>query len=376
MGNIDFYLNLAWFFTIVCCGVALFCRSNPIDKLGGLGQPLPNPLGLILCIIAYVPFAGLRISAGDTFFYVHDFNLIEPNGVIDYEFGGGTLYTLAFEIVKETVNDVHYLIMITSIISLVPVLIILYKYSHPFELAIYLFMATGYFGLSMNGIRQYTAAGILILGTKFLFSTKRSAFFKYAVIVFLAWMIHKSALIMIFVFIFARRKAWRGSSFLLLFASVVGVSLFDLILPSFLSALEDTSYSNYAQNGWFTSGQEGGSSAMRIVISAVPIVMAYFSRNRLRQLGHIGDILTNIAFVHMALYTISTYNWIFARFTIYTSIYYIILLAWVFYNGVPKKDKGIYYAVCVGLFYYYSTYQEYAIQDYISDIFFPNRKIF
>lgn len=374
--DVDFYLKVAWVFTVVCWALSMYCRLRPIDKIGGIGQPLPNPICLVVCILAYIPFAGLRTNNGDTFYYVLDFDMVEPNGVIDYEFGGGTLYTLISEIVKETVNDVHVLIMITTIISLVPVLVVFYKYSHPFDLSVYLFMATGYFGLSMNGIRQYTATGVLMLGTRFLFSTKRTAFLKYAVIVFLAWMLHRSALIMIFVFWFVRRKAWRPSSFLLMFMSVIAVSLFDMILPSFLEGLEKTSYSGYSESGWFTNGQEHGSSVIRVVVAAVPIVIAYFSRARMRQLGHIGDILTNMGFMHMALYTISTYNWIFARFSIYTSAYYIMLLSWVVYNGVQKKDRGLYYAACVGFYYYYSTYQAYTFETYQSDIFLPNRKLF
>lgn len=373
---LEFYLRLAWVVTVLCWGLAMFCRSRPINKLGGLGQPLPHPMSLIVSILLYVPFSGLRIDSGDTYYYVHDFELIEPNGKVEYVWGGGNLYNFILEIVKETVNDVHVLIFITAVVSLVPVLYILYKYSHPFDLSIYLFMATGYFGLSMNGIRQYMATGVLMLGTKFLFSTKKSAFFKYAIIVFFAWLIHKSAPIMIFVFLFVRRKAWRPSSFMLLFVSIVGVSLFDLFMPSFLRGLEETSFSNYAENGWFTNGEEGGSSIMRVIVSMVPIVIAYFSRARMRQLGLIGDILTNLGFVHIALYIISTYNWIFARFTIYTSAYYIILLSWVVYNGVQKKDRGVYYAVCVILYYYYSTYLDYSLICYRSDILFPQRKLF
>ncbi|MCQ2479462.1 MAG: EpsG family protein, partial [Clostridia bacterium] len=277
---------------------------------------------------------------------------------------------------KETVDDYRYLIMITAIMSLVPVLIILYKYSHPYDLAIYLFMATGYFGLSMNGIRQYCAAGIMLLGTKYLFSQKKSAIIKYSIFVLIAWAMHGSAWIMFFVFWYSRRKAWKPSSFLLLFMSLVVLSLFDLILPSFLSALEETSFNNYAEQGWFTNGEEGGSNFIRVFVAMVPVVIAYFSRARLRRLGFIGDVLTNIGLVNTSLYIISTYNWIFARLAIYTSVYYIILLAWVVYNGVQKKDQGLYYAICAMFYYYYSTLQSYSITNYISETYFPSRRIF
>ena len=108
----------------------------------------------------------------------------------------------------------------------------------------------------------------------------------------------------------------------------------------------------------------------------MPIVLAYFSRSRMRQLGFVGDVLINIGFINMAIYVLSTYNWIFARLAIYLSPYYIILLAWVVYNGVPKKDKGLYYTACVLMYYYYSTYLAYGLKMYVSDVYFPGRKFF
>ncbi len=374
--DVNFYLRLAWIYTVICWIVALYSRSHPLARRGGIGQPLPNPISLILAILLYVPFSGLRTDSGDTFFYVHDFEILEADGHMDLSFGGGSLYQQIQEIVKETTDDVHHLIMITAIVSLVPILFTLYKYSHPFDLSIYLFMATGYFGLSMNGIRQYMATGVVALGTKYIFSQKKTAILKYAVVIFFAWWFHKSALVMLFIFWFVRRKAWRPSSFMLMFLSIVALALFDLILPGFLAGLETTSYSDYAENGWFTNGSEGGSSFVRVLTSGVPVGIAYFSRARMRRLGFIGDVLTNLGFINMAIYVLSTYNWIFARLAVYLGVYYIILLAWVVYNGVQQRDRGLYYAVCVMMYYYYSTYQEYTLIAYWTDKYFPDRKFF
>ncbi len=374
MNDLNFYVRIAWVFTIVCWAVAIYSRYHPTGRLGGLGQPLPNPMSLILPIILYIPFSGLRTDNGDTYYYIHDFELGVPDGKIDFHIGSETLYPLIADLIKETTNDFHHVIMITAIISLVPVLVVLYKYSHPYDLSIYLFMATGYFALSMNGIRQYCATGILMLGTKYLFSQKKTAFIKYGIVVLVAWAMHDSAWIMFFFFIFSRRKAWKPSSFMLLFLSMVALALFPVILPSFKSALEETSFSGYATSGWFEN--EGGSNFVRVLVAMVPVVIAYFSRARLRQLGFIGDVLTNMGFINTALYIISTSNWIFARLAIYTSVYYIMLLSWVVYNGVQKKDRGLYYAVCVGFYYYYSTLQAYGLMYYRSDKFFPGKKLF
>lgn len=375
-GDINFYVRLAWIFTIICWVFALYSRYVPLPRLGGIGQPLPNPVGLIVPILLYVPFSGLRSDSGDTFFYIKDFKEMLPDGHIEFKIGSETLYPLIVDIVKETIDDYRGVMMITAIISLVPVLVILYKYSHPFDLSIYLFMATGYFGLSMNGVRQYCATGIALMGTKYLFSEKKSAIIKYSVFALLAWSMHSTGWIMFFIFFFSRRKAWKASSFMLLFFSLLALSLFDLILPSFLSALEDTSQQIYVTSGWFTNGQEGGSNFIRVIVAAVPLVLAYFSKAKMRQLGNVGDILINIGFINAAFYIISTYNWIFARLAIYTSCYYIMLVSWVVYNGAKKKDRAMYYGLCVIGFYYYSTFLSYSLQCYRSETFFPGRSFF
>lgn len=374
--SLNFYLRLAWVYTAICWAVALYFRYHPTKKLGGLGQPLPNIVSLILPIVLFVPFSGLRTDTGDTAFYIHDFELMPADGKIDIAFGKETLYPMIADIVKETSDDAHDLIFITAVISLVPVLVILYKYSHPYDLSIYLFMATGYFGLSMNGIRQYCAAGILMLGTKYLFSQKKNAIIKYGIIVFIAWMFHESSWIMMFIFIFARRKAWKPSSFMMLFLTLIVLALSGMVMPAFNEALaeSDSSYSVYGGDQW--NSTEGGSSFIRVIISLVPVVIAYFSRAQIRRIGFIGDVLINIGFVNAALYIISTYNWIYARLAIYTSVYYIMLLSWVAYNGVQKKDRGLYYTVCVIMYYYYSTFLNYGIVNYISDRYFPGRKLF
>ena len=175
--SLNFYLNMAWIYTVICWIVAIYFRYNPTGRrIGGLGQPLPSSITVIVPILLYVPFSGLRTDVGDTFYYIKDFKEMLPDGKVEFAFGSETMYPMLADIVKETWDDPHVLIFITAMISLIPALVILYKYSHPYDLALYLFMATGYFGLSMNGIRQYCAAGIVLLGTKYLFSPKKSIF--------------------------------------------------------------------------------------------------------------------------------------------------------------------------------------------------------
>lgn len=376
--NFDFYEIIVWVATIVMCLVAVAARSVPLKAQGGLGQPLPNPIAVILPLAFYMPFAGLRKTIGDTFFYMYSFENMPDEGnevnlkmIID-----GNMFSFIQNILRNRTDDPQVLIFVCTALALIPVLIILYLYSSPFEMSIFLFVAYGYLGGMMDGMRQYMAAAIALLGTRFLFSMKRGSFFKYAVFVLLAYCMHSSALILLLIYFVVRRKAWTIGSYVILLGSIIVTVCFDAILPSFLGALEETSYSNYAENGWFTNGTEGGSSLFRVVLTAAPVVVAYLNRERMNRLGHIGDILINISFLSMAIYIIASYNWIFARIAIYLQAYFIIFTGWVITYAVKPKDRAIYTTGTVIAFFLFSRFISYQIYMYQSDYFLPGRRLF
>ncbi len=376
--DFDFYEIVVWVATAVMCMIAVAARSAPLKAHGRLGQPLPNPIAVILPIAFYVSFAGLRRTIGDTYFYMYSFeNMPDSGNEVSFDMIiNGQGFSFIQNILRNRTDDPQVLIFVCTVIALVPALIILYLYSSPFELSIFLFVAYGYLGGMMDGMRQYMAAAITLLGTRFLFSKKRGSFFKYAVFVLIAYTIHQSALILLLIYFVVRRRAWKMSSYVILLGSVAVTLAFDSILPSFLNALEDTSYSSYASNGWFTDGKEGGSNILRVVMVAAPVVIAYLNQDRMKRLGHIGDILINISFICMAIYMVSTYNWIFARLAIYLQAYYIIFTGWVVTYAVKPKDRSIYTTGMIMMFFIYSRFTAYQINMYQSDYFLPGRKLF
>lgn len=375
--DFDFYEIVVWVATIAMCLIATAARSFPLRKPGGLGQPLPNPIAVIFPIIFFIAFSGLRKTIGDTYYYMYSFEMLPDDTESDFRtIFSGQFFSFVQNTIRSITDDAQVLIFVCSVISLLAPLIILYRYSCPFELTLFLFVAYGYLGGSMDGMRQYMAAGILLCGTRFLFSKKRGSFLKYAVFVFFAYCMHSSALIMLPIYFVVRRKAWKKSSYILVLASIVLLICFDSFLPSFLGALENTSYSNYATNGWFTDGTEGGSSLMRAVVAAAPIVVAYLNKERMKMLGFIGDILINIAFINVAIYIVAMYNWLFARFAIYLMLYYIIFTAWVVTYAVNQRDRAVYTTGTVILYFLYSRGIAYQINMYQSDYFLPGRKLF
>lgn len=375
--NFDFYEYVVWVATAIMCLIASGCSKAPLRKRGGLGQPLPNPVAVIIPIILITTFAALRKDVGDTYYYVHSFEGFPGgNNPVTAELFFTSMFSFFQNIIRNLTDEPQWLIVFSAVFALPVPLFILYKYSYPFSLSLHLFIAYGYLGGMMNGMRQYMGAAIVLCGTKYLFSLKKGAFIKYAAIIILAWSMHNSAIVMIPLFIVFRRKAWQFSSYVIILGSVAATLAFDAILPSFLGAIENTSYSNYSQNGWFTNGENGGSSIGRVLVAAYPLIIAYLNRDRMKMLGHIGDILTNIAFVNVAINIIGTYNWIFVRLAIYLMIYFIIFTSWVVTKAVPPKDRSMYYYGTIVAFFIYSRFLSYQISAYASDYIFPGRTLF
>ncbi len=367
-----FFEKVVWIATIILCLISLGCRYIPLRRRGGLGQPLPNPACMILAVAFFTVFTALRKDVGDTPFYVMSFEgFTGSDNPVTAELFFTSMFAFFQNLIRNLTDDPQWLVAFSSIMAMPVPIYILYKYSYPFDMTLYLFVTYGYVGGMMNGMRQYMAAAIVLCGTKYLFSLKKTSFIKYAVIIMLAWSMHKSALLMIPFFFIVRRKAWTFSSYAIILGSVVATVAFDAILPSFLGALEETSYSVYAKNGWFTSGSDNGASLGRALVSAYPVVIAYMNRDRMKQLGHIGDVLTNLAFLNIALCIIATYNWIFVRVAIYLMIYFMIFTAWVVTCAVDQKDKPVYVLATLGGFFLYSRYQNFQIAGYASDYFFP-----
>ena len=358
--------------TVLMMVIAYVSQHSPMRKPGILGQPVPNPIGFLIPVVLFTLFSGLRSDNGDTYYYIYAYQLLGDNPPKpDAIFGAGKGYEWLQYFLRSQTDEPLKLLMITSAVSLVPVIYSLYKYSYPYELSIFLFVSTTYFALSMNGIRQYMAAGILSLAVPLMLSEKTwKSFIPFLLLTLAAYQFHASAMIMIPIYFLVRRKPWSFSSMAIILGSVAAVVIFDSILPSFLDFLENTDYSNYSENGWFTNNEEQGANIIRVFVMAVPVVLSYIARDKVEMmLGKKGAILTNLCILNLAIYILSVYNWIFARLAVYLTIYFIIMLAWLVSEGLERKQRSTVYGLCIAGFSYYYWVAKYTIDVYRSQYF-------
>jgi transmembrane protein EpsG len=320
------------------------------------GTVKPNKLLALLVMACLVIVSGLRSNIGDTFFYkltykTNEFYWSDVSLKEDYGF------IILQILLKKITNDPQLLLFITALITNVCIVIVLYKYARLFELAIYLYITTGAYIVSMNGIRQYLAASILFLGTIFIV---KGDWKKYFGIVILASSFHQTALILLPIYFIVRRKAWTNSTMIVLMIGIVFTAFFGQLSTLLFTMMEDTQY------GVYSEFEEGGANIIRVIISGLPLILAYLKQDKLRTLWPHIDIIVNMSIIGFVFMVISSQNWIFARFSIYFGLYNLLLIPWIVKLFDNKSQRVFYYLVVV-FYFLYHVYEYSSIIQYESN---------
>ncbi len=334
-------------------------------------------------LIAAVPttimllFSAARKNIGDTFYYTYTYDLHLQNGVVRPEFGSkGFLFEYIQYILQKSGFESHSIITLCSIMIIIPLMLFLRDYAFSFDTAVFLCFTTGLYTATMNGIRQYAATGVLLLGTKYLFSPRKADFFKYMIFVLIAFLIHSSALVMIPIYFVCRQRAWSLPTFGVIGGSILALLLVSMFLPSFTSFLQGGDYDIYSQ-GWFTEGRETGTGIFRILFNCLPVGLSIYFSKEIRNISPVCDILVNLSVVHAGIYLLASYNWIFARFTFYTLPYMILLLSLIVGVCLRQQRNQSLYVVLVGAFLVFFIKEAYSsfMHIYSSDYFTPNNNV-
>lgn len=303
----------------------------------------PNKFLVFLTFSVLALVSGLRNTIGDTYFYMHAYQATDFTWDYILENKDPAFGVLQM-MLKNLTSDPQVLIFITALITNLLIIVTLYKYTRLFELSLYVYITSGMFTVSMNGIRQFLAASIIFWGTKFLLAGEPK---KYFILVLIASTFHQSALILLPIYFIVRREAWTKVTIIILTATVLIVIGFNEFSQLIFSAIEDTQYGEY---GSFT---EGGANKLRVLVEGVPLFIAFLGRERLRKLWPKSDIIVNLAMIGVIFMIIATQNWIFARFNIYFSLYNLILISWLIHLFKDSNKKFVYYSLLVCYLIYF-----------------------
>ncbi len=354
---------------------AWFGKSVPSLGYTVWGTRKASVIGLFITGFVMIAFSGLRRTIGDTYYYIHAFQLAEQAGNPEPVIGGDNfLFDVLQYSIRAAGGKAETFVMITAIMTLVPALLTFRKYAPDFLMAIFFYFTTGTYFITMNGIRQFVATGIILMATKYLFSPKKTDFLKFMFFVVVAYFFHTSALVLIPMYFVCRRKAWSPSTFMIIIAGIAVLIFVSLFFPSFSNMLEDSSFSQYS-DGWFTEGAEGGTNILRLAFHSIPMVLSAVYYKELRKYGPVTDVLVNLSVIHFAIFLISLYNWIFARFAFYTYTYMALLLSLIFSTVLKDSRKTSVKFVLYIIFMFFFFRDAAGADAYRSDYFTPNNNV-
>lgn len=315
----------------------------------------PNKILVSVSISILTLVSGLRgLNIGDTVAYFNSFLITEPNVVgffknikLEGEWG----FDIFQIIIKQFVtDDPRIYLIICAFITNLFIGIVIYKYCHPIELGFFIYICAGNYLVTMNGVRQYLASALLFLCIKFIIDGKWYVFFP---MVLIAYTFHNTAIIFLVLYFFIRTKAWSNFTLLFIGASVFIYMFYGTFATFFTSLLQGTHYSVYEKELLLGTG---GANYMRFAVSVVPLVFSCMLRNKLRSKGKIFDVVTNFSMLNAMAMLFATRYWIFARFSIYFSLFNLILLCWCVMYVVDKKRRAVLYVplvTCYFIYYYY-----------------------
>ena len=301
---------------------------------------------ITLSIVTLIVFSGFRGGdIGDTGMYMHSYSLYADNPSIA-TFDRDPGFTILNLILIKISSNPQTLLIATAIIVNLCNIFLFYKYDSYIELQVYLYITSGYFTITMNGMRQCIAAAILFTCTYLIIKGK---FKLYLLIVLLISTIHASSLIMIPIYFIVREEAWSKRVIVMIIIACVGVVFYNILSPILFKAIENTQYGDYA------NFDGGGSSLMRTIVNMVSVILAYVKRDKLKEMWPKSNIFVNMALINVIFVAFGMFNWIFNRFTLYMQLYNFILIPFIIRNCFKGKERRLLYLgvlLCYFVFFY------------------------
>jgi hypothetical protein len=202
-----------------------------------------------------------------------------------------------------------------SFLMLAPVAYFIYRYSKDVWLSTWIYVTVTFFYTIMNFVRQGMAVSIILLGYKFLREKKTIPFL---LIVLLATMFHKTALIMIPVYFLCHLKLnWKLGLF------YAGITLVLYMTSSFIiDFITNYVFSYYKDSLWITEGFPILFLFVPAVIFGACLALKFSWEKRDAD----ANMLLNLLLFSLLVWVFITRHFILERFSMYMYIYAIIAL--------------------------------------------------
>ncbi|WP_373425853.1 EpsG family protein [Paenibacillus endoradicis] len=286
---------------------------------------------LLLTFLPLFIVAGFRFEVGvDYKNYVatyikinnslRDVSIFELRSMLDMEIG----YLLLNRLVDFLFGNLQYVFVISSFITLILVLVTIYRYSSNVYLSV-LFFTLGAYISSFNIQRQYIAIAIIFFSIKYVIERK---LIRYIFSVLIASMFHTSAVLLLPLYFILNKKINAKK----IIIGIILVCLSTVLMPNILSIVQKYFYSQYSLESY---GMNDG-TINNVIIAAFYMILAMYLQKKSSDISIKNIVLINWSFINLLLAILSTEVWLITRIMSYSLIFQILLLP-EFVKSVENK---------------------------------------
>ncbi len=260
-----YYLTIL--LTLIFSYLSLPTNKVALHTSDSLKRILNTKFYLRIVILILVLTTGLRYGLGSdykSYYHALDWypqtlkesfiNLDEPG------------FPLLATVIKWFTDDGAVFIFVTAAFTVGSILYITYKYTDTYLFSSMLIIFIGVWHGAFNGVRQYFAAAIICLSHRFILDKKM---WKYMLCVFIAFLFHSSAIVMVVPYFILRNKISIKNVFILTIGSIILLYNYEFIF-SFVSTLKDDTLD---LTNSYTLGQV---NILRVIVGVVPAIFGLF----------------------------------------------------------------------------------------------------
>ena len=331
------------------------------EKVLGREERRATKLYAWIVILPIILMAATRSNyIGDTGAYIRDYRSIPDalSGKIAYIQSHGKdtgFYALGALVSVFAGAHFRYFFLVIAFIQGYCLMKTYRKFSEDYWFAIFVFVAsTDFVSWMQNGIRQFVAVAITFAAAEPII---RKQYIKAGLMIVIASLFHKSALMMLPIMLIVQGKPWNWKTLLVILGTIVIMNFSGIFTDTLDTVLADTQYRNVVSD--WRNGGDDGTNPLRVVVYSVPTILSLFCRKKIIKSGdRVIQIACNMSIISTALYLVSmvTSGIFMGRLPIYCSLYANgILLPWEF-KYVFGKQMRLLAIVCYVLFYYFQMH--------------------
>lgn len=323
------------------------------------GEVLPRRLswGFTFVIFVLAGISSLRLGVGaDYWAYDRNFEMYAREVPKDLSLIGEPGIRILAWVAMVFTGDSASMFAMAAFITIGLLLWPLWRWSPAFAFSIAVFVLSGVWHGTFNGIRQYLACAILFAGHKYI---QNRQFSKWMPVVLVAALFHFSAIVAIFLYFVPTRRTSAKIQIALLALGVIG--MFGM---AELMAVVEQFTGDEAR--WSSDYAERGLNPLRVVFAFIPLSLYWLLnvRDEIKE-KNIGFYI-NVMALYAAAYLASSTSAMVARFLIYLLPYLSIGLVYVT-QVKDKKERTIvrfFVLLIFGLFFYFEIASSVRLREF------------